>query len=67
MRSSYRFCNFWYWTHKHLVTAYSASNGETAMDGTGGFNTDGCQVIVVTTEEWVDGLPLGECNNHMGL
>ena len=37
------------------------------MDGAGVFNTDGCQVIVVTTEEWVDGLPLGECNNHMVL
>ena len=34
------------------------------MDETGNFNMNDCQVILVTSEDWTDGMPLGECNRH---
>ena len=38
------------------------------MDVADNFNTNNChQVILVTTDDWADGMPLGECNNHMVL
>ena len=54
-------------THMHLVTACSVSDGETPMDATDNVNTNNCQVILVTTEEWPSGMPLGECIHHTML
>ena len=37
------------------------------MDATDNYNTNNCQIILVTTDDWADGMPLGECNHHTML
>ena len=37
------------------------------MDVTDNYNTNNCQVILVTAEDWADGMPLGEYNYHTML